>query len=77
MIQTMTQTVESKVPHFPAGHKKRVTNLACCIAEEMGLSRNRIADVRLFSFREKGVTFEHEYYSASTSFKEGLTKGRF
>jgi putative nucleotidyltransferase with HDIG domain len=32
---------------FTAGHQKRVTKLACAIAEEMGLSKNRYERLRL------------------------------
>lgn len=46
MIQTLALTVESRELHF-AGHQKRVASLACCMAEEMGLSRERIAGVHL------------------------------
>lgn len=46
MIQTLALTVESRVPYF-AGHQKRVASLACCMAEEMGLSRERIAGIHL------------------------------
>lgn len=46
IIQTLALTVESRDP-YSAGHQKRVAHLACCIAEEMGLSKDRIAGVRL------------------------------
>ncbi|MCF6156730.1 MAG: HD domain-containing protein [Candidatus Brocadia sp.] len=46
IIQTLALTVESRDP-YSAGHQKRVAHLACCIAEEMSLSKDRIAGVRL------------------------------
>lgn len=46
VIQTLALTVESRDP-YSAGHQKRVAHLACCIAEEMGLSRDGITGVRL------------------------------
>ena len=36
-IQAMAATVESRDP-YTAGHQRRVTNIACAIAKEMGLS---------------------------------------
>ena len=46
IIQTLALTVESRDP-YSAGHQKRVAHLAYCIAEEMSLSKDRIAGVRL------------------------------
>lgn len=46
IIQTLALTVESR-DSYSAGHLKRVASLAGCIAEEMGLSKNRIDGVRL------------------------------
>lgn len=46
IIQTLALTAESR-DSYSAGHQKRVANLACCIAEEMSLSKERMAGVRL------------------------------
>ncbi len=46
IIQTLALTVESR-DSYAAGHQKRVASLAGCIAEEMGLSKDRVAGVRL------------------------------
>jgi PAS domain S-box-containing protein len=46
VIQSMALTVESKDP-YGAGHQRRVARLACCIAEEMGLSKGRIEGISL------------------------------
>lgn len=48
IIQTLALTVESRDSCL-IGHQKRVAHLACLIAEEMGLSRDRIHGVRLSS----------------------------
>ncbi|MDM8000379.1 MAG: MEDS domain-containing protein [Dehalococcoidia bacterium] len=44
-IQAVAATVETKDP-YTAGHQRRVTQLACAIGQEMGLSRNRILVLR-------------------------------
>ncbi|UJS17182.1 MAG: HD domain-containing protein [Candidatus Jettenia sp.] len=41
IIQTMASVVELR-DSYAVGHQKRVAQLACCIAEEMGLSQERI-----------------------------------
>lgn len=41
VIQTLALTVEAREPHF-TDHQKRVASLARCMAEEMGLSKERI-----------------------------------
>lgn len=46
IIQTLALTVESR-DTYSAGHQKRVAYLTSCIAEEMGLSKERVAGVRL------------------------------
>lgn len=46
IIQTLAMTVESR-DSYSAGHQKRVANLACCIAEEMGLAKDRVAGIHL------------------------------
>ncbi|BBO17779.1 two-component response regulator [Candidatus Brocadia pituitae] len=46
VIQTLALTVEARDPHF-ADHQKRVASLACCMAEEMGISKERIAGIYL------------------------------
>jgi len=45
-IQAMTIVVEMRDPHT-AGHQQRTTQLACAIAKEMGLSKERIGGLRL------------------------------
>jgi len=45
-IQAMTIVVEMRDPHT-AGHQQRATQLACAIAKEMGLSKERIGGLRL------------------------------
>lgn len=44
-IQAVASTIETK-DLYTAGHQRRVTQLACAIAEDMGLSRDRIRVVR-------------------------------
>lgn len=44
-IQAIASTVETKDP-FTAGHQRRVTQLACAIAREIGLSDDRLRVVR-------------------------------
>lgn len=41
VIQTLALTVEAREPHF-TDHQKRVASLARCMAEEMGISKERI-----------------------------------
>ena len=45
-IQAMTIVVEMRDPHT-AGHQQRATQLACAIAKEIGLSKERIGGLRL------------------------------
>jgi PAS domain S-box-containing protein/putative nucleotidyltransferase with HDIG domain len=45
-IQAMTIVVEMRDPHT-AGHQQRATQLACAIADEMGLSKEQIDGLRL------------------------------
>lgn len=45
-IRAMALTVEMKDPHT-AGHQRRVTQLACAIAKEMGLSEEQVEGIRL------------------------------
>jgi PAS domain S-box-containing protein/putative nucleotidyltransferase with HDIG domain len=45
-VQAMALMVESRDP-YTAGHQKRVTQLACAIAAEMGLSENQIDGIRM------------------------------
>ncbi len=45
-VYTLTSVIEMRDPHT-AGHQQRVTQLACAIAERMGLSTDRIEGVRV------------------------------
>ncbi len=45
-IQAVGLTTEIRDP-YTAGHQKRVTRLACAIAKEMGLSKEKIEDIRI------------------------------
>ena len=45
-VQAMAYTIETRDP-YTAGHQRRVTKLACAIAEEMKLSENEMEGVRL------------------------------
>ena len=45
-VQAMALMVESRDP-YTAGHQKRVTQLACAIAQEMGLSDNQVDGIRM------------------------------
>ncbi len=45
-VQAMAYTIETRDP-YTAGHQRRVTKLACAIAEEMRLSKNQMEGVRL------------------------------
>lgn len=45
-VQAMAYTIETRDP-YTAGHQRRVTKLACAIAEEMMLSENQMEGVRL------------------------------
>jgi len=46
IIQTVASTVETKDP-YTAGHQRRVGNLACAIATEMGLSEEQIEGIHM------------------------------
>jgi putative nucleotidyltransferase with HDIG domain len=46
IIQAMTATAELRDP-YTAGHQRRVTQLACAIAEELGLDGDRIEGLRV------------------------------
>lgn len=46
IIQVLEQTVEIRDP-YTAGHQRRVADLACTVAEEMGLSDDRIDGIRI------------------------------
>jgi len=45
-IRAMACIVETRDP-YTAGHQQRVTHLACAIAKEMGLSKERINGIRM------------------------------
>jgi len=45
-INALVTAVETRDP-YTAGHQKRVTDLACAIANEMGLAKDKIEGVRL------------------------------
>ncbi|MFQ6108768.1 MAG: HD domain-containing phosphohydrolase [Candidatus Aminicenantales bacterium] len=45
-VQALASTIETRDP-YTAGHQRRVTKLACTIAEEMGLSDERIEGLRM------------------------------
>jgi PAS domain S-box-containing protein/putative nucleotidyltransferase with HDIG domain len=45
-VSALASAVELRDP-YTAGHQKRVTDLACAIAEEMGLPEERIAGIRM------------------------------
>jgi len=45
-VQAMAFTIETRDP-YTAGHQRRVTRLACAIAEEMGLPGNKIEGLRM------------------------------
>lgn len=45
-IKTVSKIVESRDP-FTSGHQERVARLAAAIAEEMGLSEERVASIRM------------------------------
>ncbi len=45
-IHTVTMAVELRDP-YTAGHQRRVADLACSIAEKMGLEENRVHGIRL------------------------------
>jgi len=45
-IQAISTTIEARDP-YTAGHQKRVTQLACFIARDMGLSAAQIAGIRV------------------------------
>lgn len=48
-INALASTLEKRDP-YTAGHQQRVSNLACAIASEMGLSKDRINGIRLVGF---------------------------
>jgi putative nucleotidyltransferase with HDIG domain len=48
-IYALALTVEKRDP-YTAGHQQRVTNLACAIAVEMGLSEEKINGIRMVGF---------------------------
>ncbi len=45
-VQVMVSAIESRDP-YTAGHQLRVANLACAIAEEMGLPADKIEGIRM------------------------------
>lgn len=45
-VDALAATTEKR-DHYTAGHQHRVASLACLIAEEMGLSPNRINNIRI------------------------------
>lgn len=45
-IQAMAKIVETRDP-YTAGHQRRVANLACAVAEKMGLSEEQISATRM------------------------------
>jgi putative two-component system response regulator len=45
-IQVMASTVEARDP-YTAGHQRRVADLACAIATEMGLSKDQTEGIRM------------------------------
>jgi len=46
IIQAISRIVEVRDP-YTAGHQQRVANLACAIAEEMGLSKDQVDGIRM------------------------------
>lgn len=46
IVQVLEQTVGIRDP-YTAGHQRRVSDLACAIAEEVGLSKDRIDGIRI------------------------------
>jgi len=48
IIQAMAMTIEMRDP-YTAGHQRRVRDLSCAIAENMGLSKERIDAIRMSS----------------------------
>ena len=46
IIHAMAQTLEARDP-YTAGHQRRVADLACAIAEEMGFSKDQIEGIRM------------------------------
>jgi len=48
-INALASTVEKRDP-YTAGHQKRVSNLACAIAMEMGLPESTIKGIRMVGF---------------------------
>jgi len=46
LIQVMESTIAARDP-YTVGHQQRVTQIACAIAEEMGLSPDRIGELRV------------------------------
>jgi HD-GYP domain-containing protein (c-di-GMP phosphodiesterase class II) len=45
-VKTLVSAIEMRDP-YTAGHQRRVTQLACAIAEEMGLSEEQIEGIRM------------------------------
>jgi PAS domain S-box-containing protein/putative nucleotidyltransferase with HDIG domain len=48
-VSALANTVETKDP-YTAGHQRRVAELACAIAQEMGLSRDHVEGMQVLSF---------------------------
>lgn len=45
-VQSIAKIVETRDP-YTSGHQRRVTNLACAIAQEIGLSNDRVDSIRV------------------------------
>jgi PAS domain S-box-containing protein/putative nucleotidyltransferase with HDIG domain len=48
-VKALATTIEMRDP-YTAGHQNRVAEIACMIAEEMGLSKDRIEGIRVMGF---------------------------
>jgi len=48
IVTALTSTIEIRDP-YTAGHQRRVSELTCMIAEEMGLSKDKIEGIRIAS----------------------------
>jgi putative nucleotidyltransferase with HDIG domain len=48
-IHALASTFEKRDP-YTAGHQQRVSNLACAIASEMGLSKDKVKGIRMVGF---------------------------
>ena len=46
MVEALAMTVESRDP-YTAGHQRRVTQIACAIADDMGLAEDQLVGIRL------------------------------